>query len=60
MTRDARIVIEVLDGKRILTVADLETGEDLNVAILRTRIAATPQIVKALKKWSGKVEERAA
>lgn len=57
---DGRYVIEVRDGQRLLSVADLETGEDIATHPKREPIAAFPWIMKALRRWGGRVEERAA
>lgn len=59
-TNDGRTVIEVLDGTRLLTVADLETGEDIDASVKRTRIAVAPWIIAKLRQWNGKLEVRAA
>lgn len=60
MANDGRYLIEVLDGSRLLTVADLESGEDVDVGIKRVRVAVQKHILKALRRWGGRVEEKAA
>lgn len=51
-----RVVVEMFDGKKLLTLIDLVTGQDTDACGERKPIALDETIVAELKTWDGKVE----